>query len=63
MEDDIADITSAEIEKALRKMENGKATARDNLPVSVEEFGGNKSEFIREALNKITDEQKIPYIL
>ena len=33
VEDDITGITSAEIEMALRNMENGKATGLDNLPV------------------------------
>ena len=35
VEDDITEITSAEIEMALRNMKNGKATGPDNLPVEV----------------------------
>ena len=35
MEDDITEITSAEIEMAFRNMKNGKATVPDNLPVDV----------------------------
>ena len=35
MEDDITEITSAEIEMAPRNMNNGKATGVDNLPVEV----------------------------
>ena len=35
VEDCITEITSAEIEMALRNMKNGKATGPDNLPVEV----------------------------
>ena len=35
VEDDITEITSAEIAMALRNMKNGKATGPDNLPVEV----------------------------
>ena len=31
--DDITEITSADIEMALRNMKNGKATGPDNVPV------------------------------
>ena len=47
MEDDIREITSAEIEMALRNMKNGKATGPDYLlnGRSLAEFGKNWSEF------------------
>ena len=35
VEDAITEITSAEIEMALRNMKNGKATGPDNLPIEV----------------------------
>ena len=35
VEDDVTEITSAEIEMVLRNMKNGKATGPDNLPVEV----------------------------
>ena len=34
VKDDIIEITTAEIEMALRRMKNGKATGPDNLPVT-----------------------------
>ena len=61
VEDDITEITSAEIEMALRNMKNGKATGPDNLPVEVwKSLGITGVNFLKEALNKITDEEKIP---
>ena len=63
VEDDITEITSAEIEMALRNMKNGKATGPDNLPVEVwKSLGRIGVNFLKEALNKITDEEKIPDI-
>ena len=63
MEGDIAEITSAEIEMALRNMKNGKATGPDNITVEEwKSLGRNGVNFLKEALNKITDEEKIPYI-
>ena len=54
--DDIKEITSADIETALRNIKNGKATGPDNLPVevwkSLERTGVN---FLKEALDKILD--------
>ena len=35
VEDEITEITSADIEMALRNMKHGKATGPDNLPVEV----------------------------
>ena len=59
----ITEITNAEIEMALRKMKNGKATGPDNLPVEVwKSLGRTVVNFLKEALNKITDEEKIPDI-
>ena len=53
----------AQIEMALRNMENGKATGPDNLPVEVwKSLGRTGVNFLREALNKITDEETIPDI-
>ena len=63
VEDDITEITSAEIEMALRNMKNGKATGPDNLPVEVwKSLGRTGVNFLKEALHKITDEEKIPDI-
>ena len=63
VEDDITEITSAEIEMALRNMKNGKATGPDNLPVEVwKSLGRTGVNLLKEALNKITDEEKIPDI-
>ena len=60
VEDAIREITSAEIELALRNLANGKAIGPDNLPIevlkSLERTGVN---FLKEALNKITEEEKI----
>ena len=66
VEDDIREITSADIEMALRNMKNGKATGPDNLPVEVwKSLGRTGVNFLKEALNKIkiTDEEKIPDIM
>ena len=63
VEGDITEITSAEIEMALRNMKNGKATGPDNLPVEVwKSLGRTGVNFLKEALNKITDEENIPDI-
>ena len=63
VEGDITEITSADIEMALRNMKNGKATGPDNLPVEVwKSLGRTGVNFLKEALNKITDEEKIPDI-
>ena len=63
MEDDITEITSEEIEMALRNMKNGKAAGPDNLPVKVwKSLGRTGVNFLKEALNKITDEENIPDI-
>ena len=63
VEDDITEITSAEIEMALRNMRHGKVTGPDNLPVEVwKSLGRTGVNFLKEALNKITDEEKIPDI-
>ena len=63
MEFDITEITSADIEMALRNMKNGKATGPDNLPVEVwKSLGRTEVNFLKEALNKISDEEKIPDI-
>ena len=63
VEADITQITSAEIEMALRNMKNEKATGPDNLPVEVwKSLGRTGVNCLKEALNKITDEEKIPDI-
>ena len=62
VEDSITEITSAEIEMALRNMKNGKASGPDNLPVEVwKSLGRSGVTFLKEALKKITDEEKIPF--
>ena len=61
VEGDITEITSAEIETALRNMKNGKATGPDNLPAEVwKSLGRTGVNFLKEALKNITDEEKIP---
>ena len=49
---------------ALRNTNNGKATGPDNLPIevwkSLGRTGVNCLIFLKEALNKITDEEKFP---
>ena len=56
MEDNITEITSADIEMALRIMKNGKATGPDNLPVEAwKSLGRTGVNFLKEALNNITD--------
>ena len=63
VEDDIKEMTSAEIDMALRNMKNGKATGHDNLPVEVwKTLERTEVNFVKEGLNKITDEEKIPDI-
>ena len=63
MDDDFTEITSAYIEMALRNMKNGKAFGPDNLPVEVwKSLGRTGVTFLKEALNKITDEENIPDI-
>ena len=48
---------------ALRNMKNGKATGPDNLPIEEwKSLGRTGVNFLKEALNKITDEEKIPDI-
>ena len=48
---------------ALRNMKNGKATGPDNLPVEVwKSLGRTGVNFLKEALNKITDVENIPVI-
>ena len=61
MEGDITEITSADIEMALRNMNNRKATGYDNLPEEMwKSLGRTGVHFLKEALNKIND--KIPDI-
>ena len=63
VEDDITEITTAEIEMALRNMKHWKATGLDNLPVEVwKSLGRTGVNFLKEAFNKITDEEEIPDI-
>ena len=63
MEDDITEIASSDIEMALQKMKNLKATGPDFLPVEVwKSLGRTGVNFLNEALTKITDKEKISYI-
>ena len=63
VEDDISEITSAKIGMALRSTKNWKGTGPDNLPVKVwKSLRRTGVNFLKEALNKITDEEKIPDI-
>ena len=62
VEDDITETTSADIEMAVRNMKNGKATGPDNIAIEVCKSLGRTGVIflLKEALNKITDEKKIP---
>ena len=52
-EDDITEITSAEIEMALRNTKNGKATGHDNLRVEVwKSLGRTGVNFLKETLTR-----------
>ena len=63
VEGGITEITSADIEMALRNMKNGKATGSDNLPIEVwNSLGRTGVNFLKEVLNLIIDEEKIPDI-
>ena len=63
VEDGITEITSADIEMAIRNMKNGKATGPDNLPVEVwESLGRTGVNSLKEALDKIADEEMRPDI-
>ena len=60
VDDDITEITSAEIEMAARNINSEKATGPDNLPVKVWQILGRAGvNFLKKALNKITAEEKI----
>ena len=61
VEVDITEITIAEIKMAIRNMKNGKATGTDNLPIEVwKSLRRTGVNFLKEALNKITDDEYIP---
>ena len=63
VDDDITEISSAEMETAFRNIKNRKATGPDNLPVEVwKSLGRTGVNFLKEALYNITDEEKIPDI-
>jgi len=56
-----SEITSEEVEKAMKKMKNGKAVGPDNLPVEVwKSLGIIGIEYLKQELNKIMEEEKIP---
>ena len=60
MEDAINEITSAYIEMALKHTKNGKDTGPDNLPIDVwMRLARTGVNFLKEALDTITDEAKI----
>ena len=57
----VANITCSEIEKALKKMKNGKVAGPNNLPAEVWKIlGAPGLEYLQEVLNKIVEEEKIP---
>ena len=63
VEDDISGITSEETEMALRNTMKSTATGQENLPVEVwKSLVTTGVSFLKEALNKIADEEKIPDI-
>ena len=54
-------ITCSEVEKALKKMKNGKAVGPDNLPAEVwKSLGAAGLHYLQQVLNKIVAEEKIP---
>ena len=58
---EMANITCSEVEKALKKMKNGKAVGPDNLPAEVWKIlGAPGLDYLQEVLNKIIKEEKVP---
>ncbi|XP_069970999.1 uncharacterized protein PF3D7_1120000-like [Penaeus vannamei] len=56
-----SEITSEEVENAMKMMKNGKAVGPDNLPVEVwKSLGITGIEYLKQELNKIMEEEKIP---
>ena len=61
VQEETSAITSNEVERALRKMKNGKAVGPDNLPVEVWKCLGSAGvQYLRRELNNIMNEEKIP---
>ena len=54
-----------QIEMALRNMKDEKATGPDNLPVEDlwKRLGRTGVNLLKDALNKVTDEEKVPDII
>ncbi|XP_069994145.1 uncharacterized protein [Penaeus vannamei] len=56
-----SEITSEEVENAMKMMKNGKAVGPDNLPVEVwKSLGITGIEYLKQEINKIMEEEKIP---
>ena len=57
----VEDIRSEEVTKALKKMKNGKAVGRDNIPVEVWKHTGDSGvTYLTELLEKVLEEETIP---
>ena len=58
---EMTSITCSEVEKALKKMKNGKAVGPDDLPAEVLKIlGAPGLDYLQEVLNKIIRDEKVP---
>ena len=59
--EETCEITSMEVDQALKKMKNRKAVDPDNLLIEVWKcLGSTGVEYLKQELNKIMEEEKIP---
>ena len=59
--EETCEIASIEVEQTLKKMKNGKVVGPDNLPIEVWKCLGSMGvENLKQELNKIMEEEKIP---
>ena len=58
--EETCEITSMEVEQALKKIKNGKVVGPDNLPIEVWKcLGSTGVEYLKQELNKIMEKEKI----
>lgn len=61
VEEVVEDVTLSEVERAVKKMKNGKAVGPDSIPVEVWKFTGSKAlEWLRCMFNKLLRGDRIP---